>query len=284
MQAAAAGSAGTASMMQALKDFDRTLASVKPPPLPEPQVTFQAEPGTVERGHSVALVWTSMNASSVVLEPGDKTMPTQGTLSVSPTESTTFTLVAKGPGGTKTASAAVTVTQPAAVAPPTIILVEPSTPAGQTLDVSSPALKIRGVAMDSTGFPIVSINGAPANMKPQNAQAAEFWSDPVTLQPGEDKFEIKAQNREQVQARVSFVARYTPPAPPQAPTPDPKALGKEDILDLLKNFVPSSRVAELVKRYGLKFAPTDDDLNDIHNAGGEDNLIGAIRDAAKGTK
>lgn len=284
MQLAAAGAPGTASMMQAMKDFDRVLASVKPPPPPEPQVTFQAEPGTVEKGHSVALVWTSMNTTSVVLEPGDKTMPTQGTLSVTPTESTTYTLVAKGAGGTKTATTAVTVTQPAAAAPPTIILVEPSATAGQAIDVSSATLKIRGVAMDSTGFPIVHINGNPANMKPQNNQAAEFWSDPLALQPGENKIEISALNREQVEAKLAFVARYTPPAPPQAPTPDPRALDKSDILDLLKNFVPSSRVAELVKQYGLKFTPTEDDLNDIRNAGGQDDLISAVRDAAKGQK
>lgn len=286
MQLAAAGAPGTSSMLQAIKNFDHILATVRPPPPPEPQVTFQAEPGTVEKGHSIALMWTSINASSVVLEPGDKTIPTQGTLSLNPAESTTYTLVAKGPGGTKSATATVTVTQPAAAAPPTIILVEPSATIGQTIDVTDPTLKIRGVAMDSTGFPIVSINGAPANMKPQNAQAAEFWSDAVSLQPGENKFEIVALNREQAQARFAFVARYSPPAPPQPATPaaNPKALGMEDILDLLKNFVPSSRVTELVKQYGLKFTPTEDDLNDIRNAGGEDDLIGALRDAAKGQK
>ncbi len=284
MQLAAAGSPGTASMLQAMKDFDRVLASVKPPPPPEPQVTFQAEPGTVEKGHSIALMWTSLNASSVVLEPGDRTVPTQGTLSITPTESTTYTLIAKGPGGTKNASVAVTVTQPAAAAPPTIILVEPSATAGQTIELSSATLKIRGVAMDSTGFPVVHINGNPANMKPQNTQAAEFWSDPITLQPGENKIEISALNREQVESKLAFVARYAPPAPPQAATPDPRALGKDDILDLLKNFVPSSRVAELVKQYGLKFTPTESDIQDVRNAGGEDDLIGALREAAKAQK
>jgi hypothetical protein len=84
---------------------------------------------------------------------------------------------------------------------------------------------------------------------------------------------------------MSFVADYKPPAPPAAaPAPNPKALDKQDILDLLMNFVPSARVADLVKQYGLKFTPTEDDLKDIQSAGGDDELIGAIRDAAKGTK
>jgi hypothetical protein len=288
MQAAAAGAPGTASIMRAMNNFDQVLAAVKPPPPPEPQLTFQAEPATVEKGHAVALVWTSMNATSVVLEPGDKTMPTQGTLSLTPAESTTYTLVAKGAGGTQTVSAAVTVTEPAPAAPPSIILVEPSATSGQAVEVSTSTLKIRGVAMDATGFPIVSINGAPANMKPENAQAAEFWSDPLTLQPGENKFEIVAVNRSQEKAKLDFVARYTPPAPPPppaaAPAPNPKALAKQDILDLLKNFVPSARVGDLVKQYGLKFSPTEDDLKDIRDAGGDDDLVNAIRDAAKGSK
>jgi len=286
MQAAAMGSSGTASMLQALKNFDRVLAAVKPPPPPAPQLTLRAEPATLERGRSVTLLWTSMNATSVVLEPGDKAMPTEGTLSLTPEESTTYTLVATGPGGSKTASAAVTVTQPAAAAPPTIVLVEPSAVSGQTIEASGPTLKIRGVAMDSTGFPIVSINGSPANMKPENAQAAAFWTDPLNLHDGENKFEIVAANRAQAQARLNFTVHYTPPAPPlaAAAAPNPKALDKQDILDLLKNFVPSPRVADLVRQYGLKFSPSADDLNDIHNAGGTDELVSAIQESAKGSK
>jgi hypothetical protein len=272
-------------MLRAMKNFDAALAAVKPPPPPEPQLTFQAEPATVEKGKPVTLVWTTLNSTSVVLEPGDKTMPTHGALSLTPAETTTYTLVAKGPGGIKTLNATVNVKQPAPSAPPTVILVEPPATAGQTLQVASPTLKIRGVAMDAEGFPIVSINGTPADMKPQNAQAAEFSAGPVTLQPGENKFEIVAINRSQIESKMSFVADYKPPAPPAAaPAPNPKALDKQDILDLLMNFVPSARVADLVKQYGLKFTPTEDDLKDIQSAGGDDELIGAIRDAAKGTK
>jgi hypothetical protein len=286
MQAAAAGAPGTASMLRAMKNFDAVLAAVKPPPPPEPQLTFQAEPATVQKGQPITLVWTSMNSTSVELEPGDKTMPTQGTLSLTPAETTTYTLIAKGPGGAKRASALVNVTQPTPSAPPTIILVEPSATPDQTIEVTGSTLKIRGVAMDTTGFPIVNINGAPANMRPQNTQAAEFWADPVTLHPGENKFQIVAVNRGQVKATMTFVADYKPPPPPPAAAaaPNPKALGKQDILDLLKNFVPSVRVADLVKQYGLKFAPTEEDLKDIQDAGGDDALVSAIRDAANGSK
>lgn len=178
--------------------------------------------------------------------------------------------------------------------PPTIILVDPSVSSGQTIGTSNATLTIRGVAMDATGFPIVDINGSSANMKPRNAQAAEFWSDPVTLHPGENKFTIVATNRSQKKVEVTFVAHFSPPAPLPAPStaaptaapaaaeaPNPKALSLQDILDLLKNFVPNERVATLVKQYGLKFSPTEEDLKKLEEAGADDGLLTSIRDAAK---
>lgn len=269
--------------------FDRALESANQGLAAErakipPTASLRAEPSTLERGHPVTLTWTTENALSVDLQPGFGTVAASGSASVTPSETTTYVLTASSRGGTKMATVQVTVTQPSS--PPTIVLVEPSASAGRTIEVTTATLKIRGVAMDSTGFPIVSINGSPANMKPENAQAAEFWSDPVALQPGENKFEIVAANRAQIQAKLAFVALYTPPAPPPAaaPPPNPKALDKQDILDLLKNFVPSARLADLINQYGLKFAPSEDDLRDIRNAGGSDDLLDAIRESAKKQK
>jgi hypothetical protein len=140
--------------------------------------------------------------------------------------------------------------------------------------------------MDSSGVPIVSINGAPANMKARSAQAAEFWSDPVNLKTGENSFEIVATNSAKMEARFHFLARFQPPAPPPAPAPqpapppNPKALSKGEIMDLLSNYVPSARVAELVRDRGIKFTPTVHDVNDISEAGGDADLIAAIKQTA----
>ena len=73
-------------------------------------------------------------------------------------------------------------------------------------------------------------------------------------------------------------------APPPAPESKPKAFNKAGILDLLNNFVPSSRVADLVKQYGLRFNPSEADFQDIRDAGGKDELIAALREAAKPQK
>ena len=284
MAASGRGGMGTSSILQAIRNFDRVLAQVKPPPPPGPEVTLTANPASVEHGHALTLVWTSQNATSLRIDPDVGTVEAAGSRSVTPQQATTYTLTAQGPGGTKTTVAHVEVTQ---ATPPTLVLVEPSIgTTGQTIEVASAAFKIRGVAMDNAGITVVSINGNPASLRPQSAQAAEFFSDALTLHEGENRFDVVATNRAQGQAKLAFVARYTPPAPPPPPAPEPnaKAFSKAGILDLLNNFVPSARVADLVKQYGLKFNPSEVDLQDIRNAGGKDDLIAALHEAAKPQK
>jgi hypothetical protein len=165
--------------------------------------------------------------------------------------------------------------------PPAVVLVSPSGAGeNQTVQVNESPLTIRGVAMDNSGFPTVTINGAPAMLRPKSTQAAEFWSDPITLKPGDNTFEIVATNSAQAKSKFSFVAHFTPKAAP----PNPRALGKQDIISLLQGGVASARVAEIIKERGLKFSPTADDLNDIRGEGGNDELIQAIQQAAAPAK
>ena len=64
------------------------------------------------------LTWNTENASNITIE-GLGELPASGTKSVTPNDSMTYTLVAKGPGGTQNASARVTVNEKTAeVAPP----------------------------------------------------------------------------------------------------------------------------------------------------------------------
>ena len=161
--------------------------------------------------------------------------------------------------------------------PPTVVLVAPSGAGeNQTVQVNESPLTVRGVAMDNSGFPTVTINGAPAMLRLKSAQAAEFWSDPITLKPGDNTFEIVATNSAQAKSKFSFVAHFTPKAAP----PNPRALGKQDIISLLQGGVPNSRIVELVKDRGLKFSPSAGDLNDIRAAGGNEEVIQAIQQAA----
>lgn len=178
--------------------------------------------------------------------------------------------------------------QPAAagLAPPTLIMVDPSvTATGERVHVAASPLTIRGVVMNGSGLPTVSINGVLASLLPKSAQAAEFWSAPIALKPGDNRFEVVAVNAAKAQARFEFVAEFNPsggaPAQAAAPrAPNPRALSLEDITGLLTSHVASARVVELVGQFGLKFVPTEADLAEIRKAGGDEALIETIRRAA----
>jgi len=277
--------AGTMAIQRALQNFDSVLAEVKPPAPPPLDVSLHAEPATVEKGHPVTLVWNSTNATSLDLEPGVGHLAAAGGMSVVPQDSTNYTLTATGPAGTKAASVFVTVTPPVVV-PPVVAMTVPSVSNGQSVEVGSSPLIIRGVAMDASGIPIVTINGKTATMRPTTSQAAEFQSDPIDLKPGENTFEVAAVNSAHGQTKVTFVARLisSPPKTPPAEVSNPKGLAKAEIVSLLQGEVPSVHVTELVKQRGIKFVPTPDDLKEIRAAGGGDELIDAINQASTHTR
>ena len=91
--------------------------AVATPPAARPTVTLQAAPTFIQQGESTTLTWSSTNATAVTLTPGDAVSP-EGSSKVSPTESTTYSITATGPGGRAEASARVTVSAAAPVAPP----------------------------------------------------------------------------------------------------------------------------------------------------------------------
>jgi peptidoglycan-associated lipoprotein len=79
-----------------------------PPPPAAPTATLAANPNVINLGQSAELTWKTSNADTISIE-GVGVVPSSGSRSVTPTGSTTYTLVAKGPGGTEQATARVTV-------------------------------------------------------------------------------------------------------------------------------------------------------------------------------
>ena len=79
-----------------------------PPIPPAPTASLAANPNMVQQGQATVLTWQTTNASEITI-PGLGTVSPSGSRSVTPSESTTYTLLAKGSGGTKDASARVTV-------------------------------------------------------------------------------------------------------------------------------------------------------------------------------
>lgn len=88
-----------------------------PPPPPAPTAMLTANPNTISAGQASTLTWTTDFASSVTIDSIGKVDPS-GSMKVTPTESTTYHLVAKNDTGTKEATARITVT-PAPPPPPT---------------------------------------------------------------------------------------------------------------------------------------------------------------------
>ena len=89
-----------------------------PPPPPAPTVSISAEPSSIERGQSATLRWNSTNATEASIDHSIGTVATSGSRQVFPTETTSYTISARGPGGSASASATVNVRAPPPPPPP----------------------------------------------------------------------------------------------------------------------------------------------------------------------
>jgi len=91
-------------------------APVASAPAPTAQIT--ATPTLVMAGDQVQISWRTTDATTVSID-GIGDVPTSGVKTVTPAESTSYHLVARGAGGTADATARVTVNGPPAVVVPT---------------------------------------------------------------------------------------------------------------------------------------------------------------------
>jgi peptidoglycan-associated lipoprotein len=72
----------------------------------------------IEKGQPITLTWETANSNEVSINAVGMTTETlgllepSGSLQLTPSNSTTYTLYAKGPGGEQSASTRITVTQP----------------------------------------------------------------------------------------------------------------------------------------------------------------------------
>jgi YD repeat-containing protein len=67
--------------------------------VPLPKVSISASPTSLEVGKSSTLSWNSTNASACNIEPGIGSINVNGSITVSPIETTTYTITVEGPGG-----------------------------------------------------------------------------------------------------------------------------------------------------------------------------------------
>lgn len=127
----------------------KKVAKVIPPPPPPPAAptaTLAASPDVITQRQSTKLTWQTTNANDITIE-GLGTVPSSGSRSVTPSASMTYTLIAKGPGGTQDATVRVTVN-------PAVVVASPPAPSPTEEDLFS--TNIRDVYFDFDKYAIRS--------------------------------------------------------------------------------------------------------------------------------
>src|SRR6266566_4021448 len=84
----------------------KPIAAAQLAPLPAPpSVALSASPASAQAGQPVTLTWSSTNATSITLKPSVGGIAAQGSMTVRPSQSSTYTVTATGPGGSAHARA-----------------------------------------------------------------------------------------------------------------------------------------------------------------------------------
>jgi peptidoglycan-associated lipoprotein len=111
----------------------KKVAPAPPPPPPAPAktveappaapaaariVNFTVEPSSVGRGQAATLTWQVANATDIAIDNGVGAVQANGNRQIFPAGTTTYTLTARGAGGTDTRSVTVEVTAPPPPPPP----------------------------------------------------------------------------------------------------------------------------------------------------------------------
>lgn len=165
---------------------------------PQPAATLTANPDSIAAGETTMLIWSSTNADTVTIDNGIGSVPLNGSITVSPTETTTYTLTGEGPGGAVTSSATVSVTSSISIS-----ITSPSD--GET--IYRPDTMVKGIINNPDGIEIgINVNGTLAIV-----YGYQFVANHVPLEPGENIITAAATdaNGNTSQASIAVVNEAT---------------------------------------------------------------------------
>jgi len=146
-----------------------------------PTASISAEPEAILIGESSTLTWSTTDSDSVVITPGIGSVDPYGSTSVSPTETTTYTITAEGPGG-EPAIQSVT----GSVNPRSISITSPLN--GDT--ISAPQVTVKGNVTNAAGNETgVIVNGVLSMV-----YGNEFVANHVPLEEGENTITATAND------------------------------------------------------------------------------------------
>ncbi|MGV8075116.1 MAG: carboxypeptidase regulatory-like domain-containing protein [Syntrophobacteraceae bacterium] len=132
---------------------------------PAPTVTVAVNPAQTYVGESSSLSWDSTDATSCTIQPGIGAVGPSGTVNVSPSQTTTYSITASGPGGTATGEA-------------TLVVIERYASLSGVVSDSATSNFIEGVAVT-----VSDSNGVHSAMTGSSGQFAfsNIVSGPVTV-------------------------------------------------------------------------------------------------------
>jgi len=92
------------------KQIAASMPAPPPQPAPKPTALLTADRASINRGESVKLSWNTTDAAKASITPEVGAVTPQGSTSVAPSASTTYTLSASGAGGSAESSVHISVT------------------------------------------------------------------------------------------------------------------------------------------------------------------------------
>jgi hypothetical protein len=143
-----------------------------------PTVSLSASPETIHMGESSVLTWNSSHADHAIIDHGIGSVALNGSTTISPAETTTYTITVSGPGGIATVSTTVN------VIPLAVSITSPAN--GETL--TGPDVMVRGSIDNPLGKKIkIKINGVPAFL-----HGDQFVANKMALEEGENIITARA--------------------------------------------------------------------------------------------
>lgn len=97
-----------------------------PPIVPAPACNLGVSPSSITKGQSATLSWSSQNATKCKIQPSIGPVDLQGSMSITPSADTAYTLTCAGDGGEASSGANITVAAPPQSAPTADLTVNPA--------------------------------------------------------------------------------------------------------------------------------------------------------------
>lgn len=192
--------------------------------------SFSAIPTTIRSGQTATLAWSTEGANTVGISPGSSSLPANGTLDVSPAETTTYTLTAFGSSGTATETVTVEV-----LATPEIVVTNQPEPMVQGTSAGGATtrfvcLNVGGAAGNVTFTPVgdfFTISPTGGTMSPGDGVTVQITG----LQKGTGSYEGEVRvSGDGVPSGTSVPVRLLSVPTPEGPTSAEAEVKRVDVV------------------------------------------------------